>query len=239
MKEKLYTGTSKTLYKTEEHNSLLLSFDDRLIIKGNKSIIIAGKGAINNSISAFIMEKLGLIGIDNHFIKKNNMYQQLVRFVNVFPFKIYISTIAGGRYVKDFAIEDGFVFDTPMIDYRIKNSKINYPVINESQIISFGWVSHEEMRLLKNQAMRIHDFVSGLFMGIDIRLIEIQLEFGRLFNEEDLIIMLVDEISPDTCKLWDVHTNEKLCYEIAKDNPDNVILVYQEVLKRLRLNNNY
>lgn len=235
MKEKIYTGASKTLYQADEDYALIMSFNDTLKLQDKSSIVISGKGVINNSISAFLMQKLELIGVETHFIQKNNMRQQLIQFVDVYPVQIYVSSLASGRYVTDFGMEDGFVFDSPTIDFRVKNGDLNYPIINEHQIYSFSWLSEKEIKNLKKVAIRVHDFLTGLFAGIGIRLVDIKLEFGRVFNGEEYIIMLTDEISPDTCKLWDMYNNEKLCYEIAETNPDLVISAYQEVLKRLNI----
>ena len=235
MKEKIYTGASKTLYQADEDYALIRSFNDTLKLQDKSSIVISGKGVINNSISAFLMQKLELIGVETHFIQKNNMRQQLIQFVDVYPVQIYVSSLASGRYVTDFGMEDGFVFDSPIIDFRVKNGDLNYPIINEHQIYSFSWLSEKEIKNLKKVAIRVHDFLTGLFAGIGIRLVDIKLEFGRVFNGEEYIIMLTDEISPDTCKLWDMYNNEKLCYEIAETNPDLVISAYQEVLKRLNI----
>ena len=235
MKEKIYTGSSKTLYQADEDYALIMSFNDTLKLQDKSSIVISGKGVINNSISAFLMQKLELIGVETHFIQKNNMRQQLIQFVDVYPVQVHVSSLASGRYVTDFGMEDGFVFDSPIIDFRVKNGDLNYPIINEHQIYSFSWLSKKEIRDLKKVAIRVHDFLTGFFAGIGIRLVDIKLEFGRVFNGEDYIIMLTDEISPDTCKLWDIYNNEKLCYEIAETNPDFVINAYQEVLKRLNI----
>lgn len=235
MKEKIYTGSSKTLYQADEDYALIMSFNDTLKLQDKSSIVISGKGVINNSISAFLMQKLELIGVETHFIQKNNMRQQLIQFVDVYPVQIYVSSLASGRYVTDFGMEDGFVFDSPIIDFRVKNGDLNYPIINENQIYSFSWLSEKEIKNLKKVAIRVHDFLTGLFAGIGIRLVDIKLEFGRVFNGEEYIIMLTDEISPDTCKLWDMYNNQKLCYEIAQTNPDDVINAYQEVLKRLNI----
>ena len=235
MKEKIYTGASKTLYQADEDYALIMSFNDTLKLQDKSSVVISGKGVINNSISAFLMQKLELIGVETHFIQKNNMRQQLIQFVDVYPVQIYVSSLASGRYVTDFGMEDGFVFDSPIIDFRVKNGDLNYPIINEHQIYSFSWLSEKEIKNLKKVAIRVHDFLTGLFAGIGIRLVDIKLEFGRVFNGEEYIIILTDEISPDTCKLWDMYNNEKLCYEIAETNPDLVISAYQEVLKRLNI----
>ena len=236
MKERIYKGNSKTLYQSEEDYALIMSFDDS-IKKANKEIInISGKGVINNNISAYVMQQLDMIGVENHFIQKNNMRQQLVQFVDVYPVQVHICTIACGRYVIDFGMEDGFVFESPIIDFRVKNKDLSYPIINEEQILSFGWLSKQELEDLKNKAMRVHDFLSGLFTTAGIRLVDIKLEFGRVFNGEDFITMLIDEISPDTCKLWDMETNEKLCYEIVEDDPEKILPAYQEILGRLNIN---
>lgn len=237
MKEKIYKGSTKTLYQTDEEYSLILSFDDMLKIANKDPVEIAGKGVINNNISAYIMQKLDMIGVENHFIKKNNMRQQLVQFVDVYPIQVHICTVACGRYVTDFGMEGGFVFEAPIIDFRVKNKDLNYPIINESQMISFGWLSKGEISSLKTTAIRVHDFLSGLFASLQIRLVDIQLEFGRVWSGEDFITMLVDEISPDTCRLWDMETNEKLCYEAALENPDKIMPAYQEILKRLNIKN--
>jgi phosphoribosylaminoimidazole-succinocarboxamide synthase len=149
MKEKIYTGSSKTLYQADEDYALIMSFNDTLKLQDKSSIVISGKGAINNSISAFLMQKLELIGVETHFIQKNNMRQQLIQFVDVYPVQVHVSSLASGRYVTDFGMEDGFVFDSPIIDFRVKNGDLNYPIINEHQIYSFSWLSKKEIKNLK------------------------------------------------------------------------------------------
>jgi phosphoribosylaminoimidazole-succinocarboxamide synthase len=235
MKAKIYTGSSKTLYHGDEEYSLIMSFNDTLKLSNKEIIEISGKGSINNSISAFLMEKLDLIGVETHFIRKNNMRQQLIEFVDIFPVQIYVTSLASGRYVTDFGLESGFVFDTPMIDFRVKNGDLNYPSINEYQIYNFGWLMNEEIAEIKKTAMRVHDFLTGLFAVCGIRLVDVKLEFGRVFNGEEYFMMLTDEISPDSCTLWDIHTNENLCYQIAETDPARLIGAYQEVLKRLNI----
>lgn len=235
MKEKIYKGSSKTLYQADEDYALILSFDDTLTTAKKESIEISGKGVINNSISSYIMQKLDMIGVDNHLIQKNNMRQQLVQFVDIYPIQVHICTIACGRYVTDFGMENGYVFESPLIDFRVKNRELNYPIINEAQITSFGWLTKSEIKKLKLEALRVHDFLSGLFVSAGIRLVDVKLEFGRVFNGEDFMTMLVDEISPDNCRLWDIETNEKLCYELAEESPEQIIPAYQKVLDRLNI----
>lgn len=234
-KEKIYTGSSKSLYDVEDDYTLLLSFDDGIRVSPDKTIDIAGKGVLCNAISAFLMEKLDLVGIDNHFLEKKNMRQQLVQFVDVYPVQVRVANIAMNRYVTDFGMEEGFVFDSPIIDFRVKNSKLNYPIINESQIKSFGWLSKQEIKELQSQAIRVHDFLTGIFAGVGIRLVECYLEFGRVFNGGEFITMLIDEISPDNLSLWDMDTNSKLSFELAKENPERIIPAYNEILQRLNI----
>lgn len=233
MNEKIYKGTSKTLYQSDEDYSLILSFDDTLSVSKDKSLTVSGKGVLNNSISALLMQKLDLIGVENHLIKKTNMRQQLIQFVDIYPVQIHVCALACGRYVSDFGMEDGFVFEAPILDFRVKNRELGYPIINEAQMMSFSWLDADELESLKKQATRVFDFLTGLFAGVGIRLVDIKLEFGRIFNGEEFITILADEISPDTCRLWDMETNEKLCFEIAETAPEKIIPAYQEVLKRL------
>lgn len=235
MKAKIYTGSSKTLYQGDEEYHLVMSFNDTLKLPNKEIIEISGKGSINNSISAFLMEKLDLIGVETHFIRKSNMRQQLIEFVDVFPVQTYVTSLASGRYVTEFGLESGFVFDTPMIDFRVKNGDLNYPNINEYQIYNFGWLLVEEIAEIKKIAIRINDFLTGFFAACGIRLVDIKLEFGRVFNGEEYFLMLTDEISPDSCTLWDINTNENLSHQIAQTDPTSLIYAYQEVMKRLNI----
>jgi phosphoribosylaminoimidazole-succinocarboxamide synthase len=232
MKNEIYKGSSKILYKSDEEFALIMKFTDNLRLKNGSMLEISGKGVINNSISAFIMERLDIIGVENHLIKKLNMHEQLVQFVDTFPVQLSISNIACGRYVEDFGMEEGYVFDSPIIDFRIKNTTLKYPVVNEHQIISFGWLTFQEITQLKSKASRIFDFLTGLFAGISIRLVECKLEFGRVLNDEEFIVMLTDEISLDNCVLWDMHNNEKLGFTAIESMTTNPAQTYYEVSKR-------
>lgn len=233
-KDKLHKGSTKTIYGVEEEYQLLMAFNDDIKIGSQEPTEISGKGVLCNTISAFLMEKLDMIGVDNHFIRKINMRQQLVQYVEVYPIQVRVSNVACGRYVTDFGLEEGFVFEAPIVDFRIKNRELNYPIINEYQIDNFGWMSSSEMRNLKKTAIRVHDFLTGIFAGAGIRLVECCLEFGRVYDGEDFVLMLADEISPDTCRLWDLSTNRKLCYELAGQHTEEIISAYTEVAKRLK-----
>lgn len=238
MKNKIYQGSSKTLYQSDEDFALIMAFSDQFKTSEGRILEIPGKGVINNNISSFIMNRLDMLGIENHLIEKINMREQLVQFVDLFPIQLSISTISCGRYISEFGMEEGYVFDAPIIDFRIKNRDLKYPVINEQQIISFGWMSKEEITELTNKAIRTYDFLTGLFVGVGIRLVECNLEFGKVFNGEDFIIMIADEISPDTCRLWDISNNEKLGFEAIEQDPDNAINYYQKIMQRFNLSVN-
>jgi phosphoribosylaminoimidazole-succinocarboxamide synthase len=233
MKQEIYKGSKKILYSTPEEDTMILSFTDNIVLPNNKILEISGKGVINNSISTFIMQKLDMMGVENHFIKKLNMRQQVVKIVDIFPVEVSITNIACDRYVTDFKMEEGYVFDAPIIEFRVKNRELKYPVINEHQMINFGWLYESEIKEMKKIAIRVYDFLNGLFMGVGIRCVQCNLEFGRIFDGEDFSIVLADEISPDNCKLWDSRSNEKLGLEGAIHNKTHKLAPYKEIFDRL------
>lgn len=234
MKKKLYEGSSKTLYSSEEDFLLIMAFSDKATLENGETIDVSGKGVLNNNISSFIMGKLETIGIENHFIEKINMREQLIQYVDMFPLQVVVSSVACGRFVKEFGMDEGFVFDKPIIDFRVRSREYKYPIVNEHQILNFGWLTNDEIKAVKKQAARIHDFLSGLFIGIGIRLVECSLEFGRVFTGEESIVMLTDEISPDTCKLWHVNSNEKLGFELLEKDLSKAYESYQLIANRLK-----
>lgn len=234
-REKLYEGSSKIMYESDDESVLIQFFKDDMLMKDGSTFEVSGKGIIKNNISAFIMESMDLAGIDNHFLEKINMREQQVQIVEIVPVKVCVSNVAAGRYVNQFGIEEGYVFDHPIIDFRIKNREKDYPSINEQQMEYFGWIDQDEIADLSHQALRVSDFLSGLFAGVGIRMVECQLEFGRIFNGEDFSFILADEITPDNCRLWDIETNQKLDFEYALENPEKAISIYKEIAKRFKL----
>jgi phosphoribosylaminoimidazole-succinocarboxamide synthase len=211
-----------------------MSFSDKITLENGEVFDISGKGVLNNNISSFIMSKLDMVGIDNHFIEKLNMREQLIQSVDIFPVQVLVSSVACGRFVKEFSMEEGYVFDYPIIDFRVRSSELKHPIINEHQILNFGWLSKREIKELKKQALRTYDFLSGLFTGIGIRLVECTLEFGRVFNGEEFMVMLADEISPDNCRLWDIHSNEKLGAEMILHSQEQALKSYQTIADLLK-----
>jgi len=234
MKKKLYDGSSKTLYSSEEDFLLIMAFSDKATLESGEIIDVSGKGVLNNNISSFIMNKLETIGIENHFIEKINMREQLIQYVDMFPLQVVVSSVACGRFVKEFGMDEGFVFDKPIIDFRLRSREFKYPIVNEHQILNFGWLTNDEIKAVKKQALRIYDFLSGMFIGIGIRLVECSLEFGRVFTGEESIVMLTDEISPDTCKLWHINSNERLGFELLEQDPSKAFESYQLIANSLK-----
>ncbi len=235
MKQKLYKGSSKIIYASSEDHTFIMSFTDTIKLNNGEIIEMAGKGVLNNNISSFIMSKLDMIGIENHLIEKINMREQLIQSVDLFPIQVSIASVASGRFVKDFGVEEGYVFDQPILDYKVRSNELNYPVANEHQLLQFGWVTQRELTELKNKALRIYDFLTGLFLGIGIRLIECRLEFGRVFNGENFIVMLADEISPDTCLLWNMHNNEKIGFDLIEKDIGLAIKSYHMIEELLKV----
>jgi phosphoribosylaminoimidazole-succinocarboxamide synthase len=231
-RSKIFDGVRKSLYKHSDECMLVQFFKDELSIDG-KIIEISGKGAYNNSISSFLMTRLDMINIENHFVEKLNMKEQLVQMVDMLPFIVNVDQLAYGRYVESFGVQEGYVFDNAVIDFLTKT--FNKAPINEHQMLSFNWISKEELEAIKAMALRISDFLTGIFVSSGIRLVSCSLEFGRVFNGDDFVMMLADEISPDTTKLWDINSNQKLDAEYLKEHKDNLIFPYQEVARRLNI----
>ena len=233
VRNKIYEGTTKILYETQDEYIIVQFFKDT--IKINEQVIeISGKGVLNNQISAAIMSKLDFIGIDNHFIDKVNMREQIVQFVDIIPIKVTVNNIAYGKYVSDFGVEEGYVFNKPIIDLKYKQEGLITPV-NENQAINLGLVSGgKEIKNIQTQAYRINDFLTGIFAAIGFKLASCDLEFGVVFNGEEFVAMLADEISPDTCVLFDSYNyqNEDYTPEIPIQTVS--LYLYQEIAKRLK-----
>jgi len=231
-RQKIFDGSCKTVFQPPEDDSTLTLFfkDD---VKHNGEIVnISGKGVINNSISAFMFQKLDLVGIDNHFIEKTNMREQIVQILDIIPASVKVTNLAIDSYVTSFGVQEGYVFNDPMIEFRVKNPATQNPPVNETQMVGFNWVMPHEVKEMKKIARRANDFLSGFFAGCGLRLVECNFEFGRVFNGEDFILMLADEITPESCKLWDLENNDKFDIgEIVKAK--NPIEVYKQLAKRI------
>jgi phosphoribosylaminoimidazole-succinocarboxamide synthase len=191
---KFFEGKTKILYKAAEDFTLVQFFKDDLYLDNGKRFEISGKGSYNNSISSYLMSKLDVINLDTHFIEKLNMKEQLIQMVEIIPISVQVNNLAYGRYVTNFGLQEGYLFDRAIIDF-VSKSPTNSPV-NENQMLAFEWVTKDELKSIKAMALRVHDFLTGLFIQAEIRLVSCSLEFGKVFNGEEFIIMLADEISP-------------------------------------------
>lgn len=234
---KFYEGKTKILYKIAQDFTLIQFFKDNVSLSDGKNFEISGKGAYNNSISSYLMSKLDLINIYTHFVEKINMKEQLIQMVDVVPISVHVHNLAYGRYVTNFGLQEGYLFDRAIIDFAEKGK--NKSPVNEHQMIYFDWVNQEEIDQIKAIVLRINDFLMGLFINADIRLVSFSLEFGRVFNGQEFMIMLIDELTPDNMKLWDLNSNQKLDADYLIDAESNLIFPYQEISKRLRLNGSH
>lgn len=233
----LYEGKAKTIYDGPEPGTLIQYFkDDATAGNGAKHAIIAGKGVLNNRISAHIMTKLEAAGIPTAFLRSLNMREQLVRKVDIVPLEVVIRNVATGSICPRLGIEEGTHFPQPLVEFYYKKDELNDPIVSEQHILTFGWADPYELEEIVIQALRVNDFLTGMFSAIGLRLIDFKLEFGRLYGEYDEVyILLADEISPDNCRLWDSKTGERMDKDRFRKDLGDLIDGYQEIAKRLGL----
>ena len=233
-KTKIYEGKAKTIFKCEKPNVLIQHFkDDATAFNNKKKATIPGKGILNNFISELIMTKLSDLNIPNHFIKRLNMREQLVHKLEIIPIEIVIRNIATGSLTKRLGIEEGMVLSKPLVEVFLKDDKLNDPLVSEEHIINFGWANTEEIDDIVSISLRINDFLCGYFLSSNIRLVDFKLEFGRYWLNENPIIMLGDDISPDNCRLWDLESNKKMDKDRFRQDLGEVDKAYKEVAFRL------
>lgn len=233
-------GKDKTIFEGPEPGTLIQYFKDETVSdsEGTEELrgVIAGKGVLNNRISGHIMTKLEGMGIPTHFLKSLNMREQLIRQVEIIPLEIVVRNLAAGSFARRFALKEGTVLNYPLIEFYYKKDELGNPLVSENHILNMGWTDPYELEEMVSLSWRINDYLSGLFAGVGIRLVDFKLEFGRIYGEYDEIyILLADEISPDNCRLWDEKTNEKMDKDRFRENLGGVIEAYQDIAKRLGL----
>jgi phosphoribosylaminoimidazole-succinocarboxamide synthase len=232
--KKLYEGKAKIIYATADKNLVIQYFkDDATAFNNLKKSKIEGKGVLNNRISEHILINLGQIGIKNHLVKRLNMREQIIKLVEIIPIEFIIRNVATGSITKRLGIEDGTVLKEPLLEYCLKDDKLGDPLIAEEHILAFDWASKQELEKVKKMILRINDFMIGMFMGVGIKLIDFKLEFGRIKINGKSEVILADEISPDTCRLWDSVTDKKLDKDRFRKNLGDLIPAYTEVARRL------
>jgi len=232
--KKLYEGKAKILYEGPEKGTAIQHFkDDATAYNNQKKATVEGKGVLNNRISEHILNNLNQIGIKTHLMKRLNMREQLVRLVEIIPLEFIVRNIATGSLTKRLGIADGTILSKPLIEYSYKNDELGDPLIAREHILEFKWASQKELNTINNYCLRINDFMQGMFRGVGIKLVDFKLEFGRATIDGKTEILLADEISPDTCRLWDVISEKKLDKDRFRKDLGNIIQAYQEVARRL------
>ena len=233
-RRRLYEGKAKILYEGPEPGTIVQYFkDDASAFNNSKKGTITGKGVINNRISEYLMTRLNEIGVPTHFIRRLNMREQLIRQVEIIPLEVVVRNVAAGSLAERFGIPEGQQLPRSIIEFYYKNDQLKNPLVTEEHITCFGWAQPQDIDDIVALSLRINDFLSGLFLGIGIKLIDFKIEFGRLYEDEMVRIVLADEISPDSCRLWDLKTNEKMDKDRFRRDLGNIIEAYQEVARRL------
>jgi phosphoribosylaminoimidazole-succinocarboxamide synthase len=233
-RRRIYEGKAKVLYEGPEPGTLIQYFkDDATAFNNQKHDVITGKGVLNNRISEFIMLRLQDIGIPTHFVKRLNMREQLIREVEIIPIEVVVRNICAGSLAKRFNRPEGERLPRSIVEYYYKSDELGDPLITEEHITAFGWATPPELDDIFNLALRINDYLTGLFMGAGMRLVDFKIEFGRLYTADDVRVVLADEISPDSCRLWDINTNEIMDKDRFRKDLGGLREAYTEVARRL------
>ncbi len=233
-RRRIYEGKAKILYEGPEPGTLIQFFkDDTSAFNRKKHAVIDGKGVINNRICEYIFNHLNRIGIPTHFIRRLNMREQLIKEVEMIPLEIVVRNVAAGSLASRLGIDEGLVLPRSIIEFYFKSDELNDPLVSEEHITAFGWASPPELDDMMALAIRINDFLTGLFLGVGIQLVDFKIECGRLYEGDLMRIILADEISPDSCRLWDVETREKLDKDRFRQDLGGLLEAYQEVARRL------
>lgn len=227
----LYEGKAKKVFATEDPNYVIVSYkDDATALDGLKKGTIAGKGAINNRMSNYIMKLLEKQGVPTHFVEELNDRETVVKKVSIVPLEVIIRNISAGSFAKRYGVEEGIVFSEPTIEFSYKNDDLHDPLINEYHALALGLATKEEISKIKEMAFKVNDVMKEYFKGLGVTLVDFKLEFGRL---SDGSIVLADEISPDTCRFWDSKTNEKLDKDRFRRDMGGVEDAYNEMMRRV------
>ena len=234
-RRQIYEGKDKVIFEGPESGTIVQYFkDDAYTSNNKKSGTIMGKGVINNRISEYFMTRLGEIGIPTHFVKRLNMREQLVREVEIIPLAVVIRNISAGSISKRLSIPEGTTLPRTIVEFKYKSSNLGDPLVSEDHITAFGWANPHELDEMMQLSLRINDFLCGLLLGVEIRLVDFRIEFGRHYNQNDeMNIILADEISPDSCRLWDAKTNKRMDKDRFRQDMDGIAEAYQEVAQRL------
>ena len=233
---KLYEGKAKIIYQTKDKNLVIQHFkDDATAFNNLKKAKVEGKGVLNNRISEFILTNLMQSGIQTHLVRRLNMREQLIKKAEIFPIEFIVRNIATGSLTKRLGIAEGTILEKPLLEYCLKKDELNDPLISREHIFAFGWANENEIKFIDKITLRINDILSGMFRAVGIKLVDFKIEYGKAWNKDkvETEIVLADEISPDTCRLWDTKTEKKLDKDRFRKDLGNIIEGYQEVARRL------
>ena len=230
-KEQLYEGKAKKVFATENPELLIVQYkDDATAFNGLKKGTIAGKGVINNQMSNRLMQLLERRGVPTHFVRELSQRETLVKKVQIVPLEVIIRNISAGSFAKHYGVEEGIVFDEPTIEYSYKNDALGDPLLNARHALALKLVTKEELATIEALSFKVNDLLKEFWAGCGVTLVDFKMEFGRL---SDGTIVLADEISPDTCRLWDSETKEKLDKDRFRRDLGGVEEAYAEIMRRL------
>ena len=233
-RKKIYEGKAKILYEGPEPGTLIQYFkDDATAFNAQKKAVLEGKGVINNRISEYIMTRLNSIGVQNHFIRRLNLREQLIKEVEIIPLEVVCRNVAAGSLSQRFGLPEGQPLPRSIIEFYYKDDKLGDPLVSEEHITAFNWASTQEIDDMLATTLRVNDFMTGLFGAVGISLVDFKIEYGRVWEGDYSRVLLADEISPDSCRLWDSATNEKLDKDRFRRDLGGVIESYTEVARRL------
>ncbi|WP_298863759.1 phosphoribosylaminoimidazolesuccinocarboxamide synthase [uncultured Sulfitobacter sp.] len=233
-RKKIYEGKAKILYEGPEPGTIVQYFkDDATAFNAEKKAVIDGKGVLNNRLSEYFMTGLNQIGVPTHFIKRLNMREQLIKQVEIVPLEIIVRNYAAGTMSKRLGIEEGTQLPRPIVEYSYKDDSLGDPLVSEEHIAAFGWASQQDMDDILSLALRVNDFMSGIMYGVGIKLIDFKIEVGRVYDGEFQRLIVADEISPDSCRLWDIETGQKLDKDVFRRDLGSLTDAYTEVATRL------
>ena len=230
----VYEGKAKILYEGPEPGTLVQYFkDDATAFNAEKRDVIDGKGVLNNRLSEFFMTGLNGIGVPTHFIRRINMREQLIRAVEIIPLEVVVRNVAAGSISKRLGIEEGTPLPRPIVEFYYKDDDLGDPLVSEEHAIAFGWAGQQDLDDMVSLALRVNDFLSGLMLGVGIKLVDFKIEIGRIWDGDYMRLIVADEISPDSCRLWDMETGQKFDKDVFRRDLGDLADAYAEVAKRL------
>ncbi|NIZ08657.1 phosphoribosylaminoimidazolesuccinocarboxamide synthase [Pseudooceanicola sp. HF7] len=233
-RKKIYEGKAKILYEGPEPGTIVQYFkDDATAFNAEKKATIEGKGVLNNRLSEFFMTGLNGIGVPTHFIRRLNMREQLCRSCEIIPLEIIVRNVAAGSLSKRLGIEEGTPLPRPIVEYCFKDDALGDPMVSEEHIAAFGWASQQDMDDILHLALRVNDFLSGVMLAAGIRLVDFKIEVGRVFEGDFQRLVVADEISPDSCRLWDIESGQHLDKDVFRRDLGSLTDAYTEVARRL------